>query len=327
MSILDKKLFLSEFEKRLGDIATANDVRRIIEHAADVLTGYELTAEAPGGSSESDSLIDLFLSAKTIEGRSEKTIDHYRYVLGRLRDALPVPLGKATVHHLRTYLMAEKDRGVSLRTLEGYRYTFSSFFGWAWKEELIPKNPTANLMPIKQQKVIRLPYSAAEIERLKRAATSPRDQALLAFLLASGCRISEVCSLDVLDVDFRAKAVTVLGKGNKQRVVYLDDVAVMHLDRYLSSRCDGNPALFAGKGSDRITPGGVRAMLRRLGAAAGVDNVHPHRFRRTLATNLIAHGMQLPEVAAILGHDKIDTTMTYVHIDQRNVEASYRRLA
>lgn len=327
MSILDKKLFLAELERRLGDIATANDVRRIVEQAADLLSAYEMTAEAQDGSSESDSLVELFLSAKAIEGRSEKTVAHYRYVLGRLRNAMPVPLSKVTVHHLRTYLMAEKDRGVSLRTLEGCRSVFSSFFGWAWKEELLRKNPAANLMPIKQQRVIRLPYSPAEIERLKQAASSQRDRALLAFLLATGCRISEVCALDVLDVSFRDQSVTVLGKGNKQRVAYLDDVAAMHLNRYLSARCDSSPALFVGKGSERITPGGARAMLRRLGAAANVSNVHPHRFRRTLATNLIAHGMQLPEVAAILGHDKIDTTMTYVHLDRRNVEASYRRLA
>ena len=182
-------------------------------------------------------------------------------------------------------------------------------------------------MAIKQQKVIRKPFSSVEIERLKQAAESCRDRAVIAFLLSTGCRISEVCALDVLDIDFHRRRVKVLGKGNKERVVYVDDVTVLYLNEYLRERCDAEPALFLGKGSSRMTPGGIRAMLKRLERRSGVENVHPHRFRRTLATNLINHGMPIQEVAAILGHDKIDTTMTYVYIDQTNVEHAYRRYA
>lgn len=329
MGVLDKKLFLADLQTRLDDFVPANDARRILEQAADVLSGYDLTAATPaeGGHDESENMIRLFLDAKGVEGRSRQTISQYGYVLRGMRQGVGVPIDKITVHHLRSWLMREKERGVSLRTLEGYRYVMSSFFGWLWREEILPKNPTVNLQPIKHQKMLRKPFSPEEIERLKEAALTTRDKAILAVLLSTGCRISEICQLDVLDIDLAARAVTVLGKGNKERRVYLDDVAVMYLRRYFRERTDDSPALFTGKGSDRLTPCGVRYMLGQLEERSGVENVHPHRFRRTLATNLISHGMAIQEVAAILGHDKIDTTMTYVYIDQRAVENAYRKFA
>lgn len=329
MGVLDKKLFLADLQARLDDFVPANDARRIIEQAADVLSGYDLTAATPaeGGHDESESMIRLFLDAKGVEGRSRQTISQYGYVLRGMRKGVGVPIDKITVHHLRSWLMREKERGVSLRTLEGYRYVMSSFFGWLWREEILPKNPTVNLQPIKHQKVIRKPFSPEEIERLKEAARTTRDKTILAVLLSTGCRISEICQLDVLDIDLAARAVTVLGKGNKERRVYLDDVAVMYLRRYFRERTDDSPALFVGKGSSRLTPDGVRYALKQIEARSGVENVHPHRFRRTLATSLISHGMSIQEVAAILGHDKIDTTMTYVYIDQRAVESAYRKFA
>lgn len=329
MALLDKKLYLADLEKRLNAFVPADDVRRIIEQAADALAGYDIEnlPEASRGSTDSENLVKLFLDAKGVEGRSAGTIAHYKYILGRLMEDTNVPLDKITVHHLRSWLMQEKERGISLRTLEGNRYVFTSFFGWAWKEELIAKNPTNNLAPIKQQKVIRKPYSSVEMEKLKENAANTRDLALIAFLVSTGCRISEVCALNVLDIDFRSRSVKVLGKGNKERVVYLDDVCVMYLERYFQERVDDKEALFLGKGTDRMTPHGVRAMLKRIEARSGVENVHPHRFRRTLATNLINHGMPIQEIAAVLGHDKIDTTMKYVYIDQRNVETAYRKYA
>ena len=189
------------------------------------------------------------------------------------------------------------------------------------------KNPTANLQPIRKIKAIRKPFSQVEIERMKEAATTTRDKTILAVLLSTGCRISEVCQLDVLDIDMQARAVTVMGKGSKQRRVYLDDVAIMYLKRYFRERTDDSPALFVGKGSARLTPDGVRYALKQIEERSGVENVHPHRFRRTLATALISHGMAIQEVAAILGHDKLDTTMQYVYPDQSAVESSYRKYA
>lgn len=192
---------------------------------------------------------------------------------------------------------------------------------------MMTSRPTANLAPIKQPKEIKHPFTAVEIKQLRDNATNPRDAALIEFLLATGCRVSEVCSVNRTDIDFRQQKLIVNGKGSKQRTVYLDDVTCVVIRDYLKTRTDFNPALFTGKGTDRLTAGGIRRALNTIAERAGVANVHPHRFRRTLATNLIDHGMSIQEVASILGHDKLDTTMTYVFINQRNVEAAYRRYA
>ena len=185
----------------------------------------------------------------------------------------------------------------------------------------------ANLGAIKVPKKVREAYAAVDLEKLKTACASPRNMALLSFLLATGCRISEITQLNREDLNFQDKEVLVLGKGNKERTVYFDDVTAMHLRRYLGTRTDDNPALFVGKRKERLQPGGVRAMLKTLAAAAGVDHVHPHKFRRTLATTMIAHGMPIQEVAAILGHDKLDTTMKYIVLDKTSVKNSYRKYA
>ena len=150
-----------------------------------------------------------------------------------------------------------------------------------------------------------------------------RDKAIVCLLLSTGCRISELCALNRGDVDFQNKQCAVLGKGNKERTVYLDSVASMILKRYLKSRTDFSQALFVGKGTERLTPGGVRFMMKTLEEDSGVENVHPHRFRRTLATNLLNRGMPIQEVAKILGHEKLDTTMMYAFVDEQNVKASY----
>lgn len=202
-----------------------------------------------------------------------------------------------------------------------------SFFGWVQREGLIPNNPCGNLSTIKCGKEVRLPFSDVDIERLKETCETARDKALIAFLLSTGCRVGEVCGLNRADIDFANLECTVLGKGNKERTVYLDNVAAMQLRIYLNTRTDTCEALFAGKGSERLQAGGIRKRLNEIGEKAGVENVHPHRFRRTLATTLINHGMPIQEVAKILGHEKIDTTMTYVYIDKTNVKNAYRRYA
>ena len=218
-----------------------------------------------------------------------------------------------------------KDRGLSDRTLEGIRSVFSSYFGWLQKEGLITKNPCANLGPIKYMKKVRLPFSDVELHKIKEACKSKRDLAIVYFLLSTGCRISEVCALNRDSIDFDKKECVVLGKGNKERKVYIDNVTAMILQRYLDERTDASEALFAGKGTDRMKPGGMRKLLNGIADRAGVENVHPHRFRRTLATNLINRGMTIQEVANILGHENINTTMTYVFVDQANVHNSYER--
>lgn len=326
MSVLDKQNFLKEVENEISNILPKTKTKTLITQISNVLTTYDVEqTNTTQTAADSQELLNLFLNAKKIEGKSPKTIQRYKYIINRLLKATNIPLSKITIFHLRNYLSAERERGISFKTLEGNRSVYASCFGWLFKEGLIETNPCANLAPIKQQKVVRKPYTPVEIERLKEACITTRDKALICFLLSTGCRISEVCNLDRDQIDFQNMEVIVLGKGNKQRVVYIDDIASMALENYLNERKDNSPALFIGRGGKRLQPGGVRKSLHLIGARAHVENVHPHRFRRTLATNLINHGMAIQEVAAILGHENINTTMTYVYINKTNVQNSYRK--
>ena len=328
MSIAAKQMLMRDIEKTVGSFLTVTDTNQVMQLLSEQIGMFEIeqTTVAAGGV-ESTELLTAYLDAKRVEGRSSKTIDRYEYILTRVFNAIGVPTKKISVFHLRKYFADEKDRGISDSTLDGTRQVLSAYFGWLLKEGLISQDPTVNLNPIKCIKKVRKPYSPVDIEKLKECCDNDRDKAIISLLLSSGCRISEICGLNRDSVDFVAKEILVLGKGNKERTVFIDDVTVMLLNRYLKGRGDLKPALFVGKGSDRLTPGGIRKMLKMVAAKAGVDNTHPHRFRRTLATNLIDHGMSIQEVAAILGHEKIDTTMKYVYIDKNNVRNSYQKYA
>ena len=330
MAVLDKRLLLADLEDKLNAYIPANTVRQIINDTGEVLTGYEVTALPPddggGGDRETQQLIRMFADAKAIEGKSPKTIERYSYCLNRLFEAVKTPAKKITVYHLRQYMMSEKDRGISMNTIKGNSHIYSAFFGWLHAEGIIPVNPTVNIGVIKGDPTEEIPFTGEEIHRLKEAAENELQSAVIHFLLATGCRVSEMCAVNRGDVDYQNLRLEVLGKGNKRRTVYIDDVTDLLLKRYLSTRTDMEQELFRSR-RGRFQPGGIRAMLKRIEERSHVPNVHPHRFRHTLATNLIDRGMSIQEVAAILGHSKLDTTMTYVYVNQRNTENSYRRYA
>ena len=321
-----KVMFMSGLERQLASMITAADLSRVMSAVADQLAEYSMMwIQTADGSP--DDLLQAYLDAMQVQGRSDQTVERYRYIITRMMQAVGVPTRSITVHHLRRYLAEEKERGLADSTLEGVRQVFSAYFGWLQRERLIDVNPVSNLGAIKCQRRIRQVLSDVDIERLKAFCQSKRDRAIITFLSATGCRIGEVCRLDRHDVNLMTLECRVIGKGDKERTVYLDPVSAMHLKEYLKTRTDKMPALFIGRGSERLRPGGVRAMLQRVADAAGVDGVHPHKFRRTLATNLIRHGMPIQEVAAILGHDKLDTTMEYVVLDQTDVKNAYRKYA
>lgn len=328
ISLLEKQVMIQDLAKELGKTLTGPDVQTVVDSLTATLSGYEVTRVAdPSSDTDTEDMMDAFLSAKQIEGRSPKTIERYRYILSRAFTEIDVPIRQITVFHLRKYLADQKMRGISDNTLEGIRNVFSSFFNWLQKERLLPENPCVNLGKIKCPKKVMLPFSTIDIERLKEHCGSLRNRAILHFLLATGCRISEVCGLNRDSIDFSRLECVVFGKGAKERTVFFDEVTAMIVKKYLSERTDDSEALFVGKGSSRMTPGGIRFMLNQIGERAGVQNVHPHRFRRTMATSLINHGMAIQEVASILGHDNINTTLTYVYIDKINVGNNYRKTA
>lgn len=275
-----------------------------------------------------EGMLRRYIATKRVEGIAESTLRRYAEENIKLIRFMRKPLHEVTTYDLRFYLSVRRQQGkVSNRTLDGMRRCYRSFFSWLSAEGLIGRNPCAALAQIKYRKTVKKPFSAVELERIRKACGNIRDLALVDFLYCTGCRVSEVSGLDISDVDFDLGQCTVVGKGNKERIVYLSPVASMHLHEYLSSRRDGEPALFIGRGSGRLKKNGIEAILRKLGGRAGVDNVHPHRYRRTLATNLLDRGMNIQDVAAILGHADLKTTQIYCFISQSNVQAAYRKYA
>ena len=326
MAIEAKVSFLTKAEARLTSELTVEAMGKVLSALAEVLDGYEMH-EIVSGDDRNDDLLDCYLAALKIQGRSQKTVDRYAYIIGKLLQAVGVPVRQITVYHLRNYLAAEKDRGVADSTLEGKRQIFSAYFNWLQRESLIDKNPVANLGTIKCAKKQKKIYSEVEIEKLKMNCKTLRDRAIISFLESTGCRISEVTGLNRDSVDLTRLECVVHGKGNKDRTVYLDAVTGMLISDYLASRKDDSEALFVGLRGERLLPNGVRYMMTELAKHAGVDHVHPHKFRRTLATNLARHGMPVQEAAAVLGHEKLDTTMKYVVLDSEDVKNAYRRYA
>lgn len=325
MSTAAKQRLLNNINTRLYDVVTAAQRDKIMALISEEMIAFDMEEIISAPAKVSLDLMEEFINAKTIEGKASSTLSQYRYILNRFLSDVGTPVPQITVYHIRAYLMSERNRGVSDSSISGYRSVLCSFFGWLAKESLIPKNPMLNIGTIKTPKVVRLPYSDVEIERLKSACKSIRDKALICFMLATGCRVSEVCGVDRDAVSWPDMRCKVLGKGSKERIVYLDPVVIMYLKQYLSDRKDSSPALFASRNGERMTPAGIQVMLRRLGEGTGIENVHPHRFRRTLATNLINRGMPIQEVAHVLGHEKIDTTMDYIYIENNRVQAAYRR--
>lgn len=269
-----------------------------------------------------------FIVCKQIEGMSKATLKRYYRINEEMLEFLHKPIKEITTNDLRCFLATKRRTGkVCNRSLDGMRRCYSSFFSWAAAEGIIDRSPCLALKQIKYKKQVKKAFTATEMERIKEACGgSKRNLALVEVLYATGVRVSELCSINVEDVDFDTSEIIVLGKGNKERTVYLSDVAAMRLKDYLESRKDCNEALFVGRGGRRLSKTGVEVALRGLGKKAGVSGVYPHRFRRTLATMLLNRGMDIVSVAEILGHADLRTTQIYCTISRNNVKYNYQKL-
>ena len=296
-----------------------------------VLSGYEITEKTRelrnvnGGWEEE---LGEFLVRKRVEGRSKGTIDQYNQHLRRMLRYIDKPLKEITEPDLFLYIsMYKKQREVSNGYLDNIRLVFSSFFSWLSNKGYIGKNPAAGLDPIRAEKRIKKPLSDTELEILRRKCTIARDVSLVEFLYSTGVRVSELTALNRQDIDFDGMKAVVYGKGAKEREVYLTAAACMHLKEYLATRTDKNEALFVSLKAPhkRLTVSGVEEILRRLGRSTGIEKVHPHRFRRTMATNILNKGMPIEEVKEILGHTKLDTTMIYCQVGKENVRHHHKK--
>lgn len=275
-----------------------------------------------------ETLLQAFLTAKGVEGCSPKTLQYYEDTLARVLATIDKPIAAIESDDLRQYLNDyEITRHTSKVTIDNIRRIMSSFFSWLEDEGYIVKSPVRRIHRVKTAQVAKETLTDEELEALRDACKNKRDLALVDLLASTGMRIGELVRLDVADVNMQERECIVTGKGNKQRPVYFDARAKLHLTEYLETRADSDPALFVSLDSSasRVTVGGMELRLRNLGKKAGVSRVHPHKFRRTLATHAIDKGMPIEQVQKLLGHAKIDTTMHYAMVNQNNVKASHRR--
>ena len=273
-------------------------------------------------------LLQAFLTAKEVEGCSLSTLRYYEDTLTRALAAIGKPIGVMVSDDLRQYLNDyEVTRHASKVTIDNIRRIMSSFFSWLEDEDYIVKSPVRRIRRVKTAQVTREVFSDEELEALRGACESKRDLAMVDLLASTGMRVGELVRLNKGDINFHERECLVTGKGNKQRPVYFDARAKLHLVEYLASRADASSALFVSLGPSgrRITVGAVELRLRNLGRVSGVRCVHPHKFRRTLATHAIDKGMPIEQVQKLLGHAKIETTMHYAMVNQNNVKASHRR--
>ena len=273
-------------------------------------------------------LLDLFITANTVEGCSKKSIKYYLYILNCFFNSFNKSVKNISTDDIRNYLnIYFKNSSISKTSIDNIRRVISTFFSWLEEEDYIRKNPVKRIHKIKTLKSVKQAYTDENIENLKDSCTSLRDKVIIELLASTGIRVGELVLLNKDSIDFENKQCIVLGKGNKQRQVYFDSKTKIHLLNYLNSRIDDNNALFVSlfKPFSRLQISGVEIMLRKLGCKTSISKVHPHRFRRTLATKAISKGMPVEQVQILLGHTKIDTTMHYAIVDQSNVQLSYRR--
>lgn len=275
-----------------------------------------------------DEYLQLFLDAKRIEGCSDRTIQYYSVTVDKMLQKIQTPVRKISTEEIRKYLVDyQKINDCSKVTVDNVRRNISSFFSWLEEEDYILKSPMRRIHKIKTKQPVKEIISDEAIEMLRDHCQCPRDLAMIDLLYSTGIRVGELVNLNISDVDFEARECVVFGKGDKERRVYFDAKAKLHLLNYLSERKDNNPALFVTLDApyDRLKISGVEIRIRTLGRKLNMEKIHPHKFRRTMATRAIDKGMPIEQVQKLLGHSQIDTTMQYAIVNQTNVKTSHQK--
>ncbi len=272
--------------------------------------------------------LKLFLDAKRIEGCSERTLQYYRVTAEHMLKKLSTPIRKMTTDEIRAYLVEyQQEGGCSKVTVDNIRRNISSFFSWLEEEDYILKSPMRRIHKIKTKTVVKDVISDENMEKMRDACEEIRDLAIIDLLYSTGIRVGELVRLNIADVNLEQRECVVFGKGDKERRVYFDAKAKIHLMEYLARRKDDNPALFVSLDAPytRLQISGVEIRIRELGRKLSLNRIHPHKFRRTMATRAIDKGMPIEQVQKILGHSQIDTTMQYAIVNQNNVKSSHQK--
>lgn len=308
----------------MAEVLNTAQLKRLQEVLLKHLAGGKPTKQKINNSE----FLQRFLEAKKIEGCSERTIQYYRTTVNKLLSKVTQPIRKVTTEDMREYLVDyQKVNNCGKTTIDNVRRNISSFFSWLEEEDYILKSPMRRIHKIRSKKVVKKVITDEEIERLRDGCTCLRDVAMIDLLYSTGIRVGELVRLNVSDINFNERECVVFGKGDKERRVYFDAKAKIHLQDYLNSRNDDNPALFVtlDRPFDRLKISGVEIRLRELGRSLNLEKIHPHKFRRTMATRAIDKGMPIEQVQKILGHSQIDTTMQYAIVNQNNVKAAHRK--
>lgn len=272
--------------------------------------------------------LEMFIAAKKIEGCSDRTVAYYKVTVEHLLKCIDTPIRKITTDEIRSYLAKYQEKsGCSKTTVDNIRRNISSFFSWLEEEDYILKSPMKRIHKIKTVQPVKETISDELIERLRDACLCKRDLAMVDLLYSTGIRVGELVRLNIDDISFEERECVVFGKGDKERKVYFDAKAKLHLQDYLKERNDDNPALFVTLDAphQRLKISGVEIRIRRLGRSINAEKIHPHKFRRTMATRAIDKGMPIEQVQKILGHSQIDTTMQYAMVNQSNVKNAHRK--
>ncbi len=305
--------------------AQTEKLQEVLAHA---LFGYEVAKTDKDENVSEQNLVDLFLSAKRIEGCSEKSLKYYESTILAMLDALHKEVKQIDTDDIRSYLTEYQARKKSSKvTIDNIRRILSSFFSWLEDEDYILKSPVRRIHKVKTGTNIKETYSDEALELMRDNCTELRDLAMIDMLASTGMRVGEMVLLNREDINFNERECVVFGKGDKERIVYFDARTKIHLQNYLQSRTDDDPALFVSLQAphSRLSIGGIEVRLRQMGKRLGLNKVHPHKFRRTLATMAIDKGMPIEQLQQLLGHKRIDTTLQYAMVKQSNVKIAHRK--
>lgn len=323
-----KELFINEILQESFDILDSYQRKKLKTILENKLLDYDLTVNKDNKEEKNIDILDKFISAKRIEGCSDKSLNYYKKTIEYMLDGINKNVIKINTEDLRSYLISYQNIHQSSKvTIDNIRRILSSFFSWLEDEDYIIKSPVRRIHKVKSETIIKETYSDEELEKMRDNAENIRDLALIDLLASTGIRIGELVLLNREDIDFNERECIVFGKGKKERVVYFDARAKIHLKEYLETRCDNNQALFVSmkKPFNRLKIGSIESRLREFGKKINIAKVHPHKFRRTLATKAIDKGMPIEQLQKLLGHQKIDTTLQYAMVKQSNVKIAHRK--
>lgn len=308
----------------MAEYLNISQMKKLQEVLIKNLASGEAAKETP----QNTDYLKMFLDAKKIEGCSARTIQYYRVTVEHLLRNISTPIRRITTDEIRAYLVDYQQlHNCSKVTVDNVRRNISSFFAWLEEEDYILKSPMRRIHKIKTKTVVKEVISDEMIEKLRDQCSELRDLAMIDLLYSTGIRVGELVNLNIKDVDLEQRECIVFGKGDKERRVYFDAKSKIHLQAYLESRSDDNPALFVTLDApyNRLKISGVEIRLRSLGRKLNMTRIHPHKFRRTMATRAIDKGMPIEQVQKILGHSQIDTTMQYAIVNQNNVKSSHQK--